>query len=276
MKKYILIILITFFCLKGNSQISLDYFVPHFFIGKGIGDMNDIISIGGIGYDVGYELPNSSFGIYGFYNTGSYSRMKEDLPIFRPMYGQETLPIINNSTASTYGIKLRYTPFKFKYQRFNPYIEIGGGFARYKSFWKSNGTSINNVNVNPYIENDEECPKKPFEERERIMRNTTLMSMAEIGFTYRLTKDGVFSEKSGIKDNSGLYLSLSARLEYGGLVRYNNIKNHPYRFYYDSGLSNTQDYPYSHLVPSRITPSNFEMGRHSMLVFQLSLSKLIF
>jgi len=271
MKNALIVVVIAFCTQQLKSQISIDYFAPHVFMGKGINDMKDISFVAGIGYDFGYEMTGSNFGIYGFFNSGTYSRMKDELPIFRPQSGMETLPIINKSNVSTYGLKLRYTIGKLNHNRLKPYIEIGGGFARHKNFWKSNGMYLENQDTEA-----EDCPKKAFQEKERIIRNTAMMGVAEIGLSYCVTKDGFIPENYNGVRNSGYYITLSARLEYGGTVIYNNLKNHPYRFYYNSGLGNEQDRPYSHLAPPRSLSNNFDSGRHTMILFQLSLSRVIF
>lgn len=274
MKKLSLIIALAISFLKLNAQVSLDYLVPHFFVGKGIGEMNNVSSIVGIGYDIGYEIPNSPFGVYGFLNSGTYGRLKRELPISRPLNDTHILPIINKSNVTTYGLKVRYTPLKLKQPRFNPFIEIGFGSARHKSIWRSNGISLEGEDL--YTSVDEDCPKNPFEEREMYMRNTALMSNTEIGFTYKLYSENQTAENPQISKDNGLYLTFSVRLEYGGNVIYNNVKNHPYRFFYDSGINNAQDRPLTHLAPPRSAPGAFDAGRHTMVMFQLSISKVIF
>jgi hypothetical protein len=263
-------------CLIGSvgwSQINQDFLVPHLNIGTGMCEMKEINNVVGFGYDIGYDFQSTGFGISGFYNMNRISARTEELPMFREEYGTDDMIIKNRSRASTYGVKLRYTPPALQYSRVTPYAELGGGFATHTSVWRSPGKQV------MIDDSDPNCPKYEYQFRDRGVqsRSTTMIGVGEVGMLIRLY--GAYPNSHQMRNNNdraGWYLGLSARLEYGGEVQYRLPGNNPYQFNYDSGLGAQNDQPYAHLTPSGASRDGNLLGRHQMFMFQVSLVRTIF
>lgn len=273
MKRIIYILSISLIAATGFGQVNQDFLVPHLNIGKGFGEMEQIESAIGFGYDFGVDIPHSSFGISGFYNMNQYSRMDRELPMYREENGLDTTTIKNRSRVSTYGVKLRYTPLALQYSRVMPYVEVGGGFATHTSAWRSPGDAV----LVDY--SDPDCPHYEYRFRDRgvLSRSTTIMGVGEVGLLIRLYGDyETRHEMKTNKSRSGWYLGLSARAEYGGQVDFRNARANPHHFQYDSGLGAQYDLPNAHLATGGNARELTSTGRHQMVFFQVSLVKTIF
>lgn len=260
-----------------QAQINTDFLIPNFNIGMGLKEMKDISVATGFGYDVGYDFPESSFGISAFYNFSRYGRVLENLPMYREEYGEDIVGVRNISRVSSYGVKFRYIPFIEQQTRFLPYAEVGAGFATHTSLWKSKGRKYQTGF-------DPECPKYAYEFKHRgIMdRNTTLIGLAEIGLNIRLDGmtyyilDDLFVDRLKNRFRTGWYLSLSVRYEHGGKVSYNHPKAYKHEFYYDSGLGIEYDTPFSATKSIDLIREPRTPNRHQMLFFQIGIAKTIF
>ena len=180
----------------------------------------------------------------------------------------ESVTVDNRSRLSTYGLKLRYSPEILQGKRFVPYAEIGAGFATHSSLWNSQGDLLDVT----YDYSDPDCPKTTYhyghDERKRMHRNTTFIGTGEIGFRLRIAPENRTTR-------GGWYLGASARVELGGEVEYKNAQGSPHHFYYNSGLGSEYDTPFANQAPinDRATSS---IANHQMLVFQISITRVLF
>jgi hypothetical protein len=265
-----LIFSIVFFAVmtSGKAQGNIEI-LPHVYLGTGINQMKDITVHPGFGWDIGYDFEGSSFGASAFYNFSRYSMRSEQLPMFNHEDGlNEKVDVDNKSRVSTYGLKMRYSPLVLQGRRFVPYAELGVGLATHSTVWNSQGELYDIT----YDYSDPDCPKTTYhyghEETERIHRNTTFIGTGEIGFRVRIAPDHRTTR-------NGWYLGASARVELGGQVEYRNANQSPHHFYYESGLSSEENTPFSSEAPMNDRGTS-SFANHQMLVFQISLTKVLF
>jgi len=268
MKRIIFAIAFLMATVVGRAQGNFDI-LPHINIGTGIGQMSDIEVHPGFGWDVGIDFQGNSFGISSFYNFSRYSMKEQNLPMHTIEDGyNENVTVENKSRLSTYGVKLRYSPLVLQGRRFVPYAELGAGFATHSSIWSSKGDLYDIT----YDYSDPDCPKTTYHyghnERDRIHRNSTVIGIGEIGFRLRLLPENRTTRE-------GWYIGASARVELGGKVEYRNATGSPHHFYYESGLGSEFDKPFASEAPMNDRGVS-SRANHQMLVFQISLTRMLF
>jgi hypothetical protein len=257
----------------GSAQINNDFLVPHVLIGKGLGDMKEVQSAFGWGYDIGYDLPNNSFGFSLFYNRLSLANVRETLPMYRDKFGIENVVVRNRSTIQTIGLKFRYTPEQLHYERIYPYVEVGIGRAYHRASWRTRVDEASldyfHLNYYDYVE--------AYKNKEDLNREQTLIILGEIGFNLRLFAElDSKSERQLAKNRNGWYLGVSMRIESGGDVTFRNPKHNPDHFYFDSGLGNFADNPFTTQSFPFDEERTFANAAHRLVFLQISLMRILF
>lgn len=235
--------------------------------------MQEISQTFGLGYDIGYDIPASSFGVSGFYNFNRIGKVKETLPMYRDKYGIEEVDVVNVSRIHSYGIKLRYTPDRLQYSRFVPYAELGIGRAHYTSLWRA---QVSQPSLDFYHLYYEEY-MDTYRQREVLHQETTLFLVSEVGVLIRLYAE-LESNAARRKANNrnGWYLGLSVRLETGGEVSFRNPQHNPDHFYFDSQLGTFADNPFTTQSFPFDENKTFGTAPHRFLFIQFSLMRVLF
>lgn len=273
MRKFITYISPFLFSVHVNGQLNNDFLIPHFNAGKGLGEMSEIISTVGFGYDIGYDIPSSSFGLSAFFNFNRIGRVKEKLPMYRDIYGIETVDVVNSARINAYGVKFKYSPRQLHYHRVLPFIEMGVGRATHSALWRSNlsepSLDYYHLEYFDYV--------NTFKQREILHRNKTNYIMGEIGLLICLYSELETKEQRRIEKNrNGWYLGLSVRVEKGGAVTFRNPKHNSDHFYFDSGLGTFSDYPFNSQNFPFDDSKTYGNSAHHFIFFQVSLMHLIF
>jgi hypothetical protein len=265
--------LILIFSSFAVGQINNDFIVPHINIGRGLGEMHEISQTYGFGYDIGYDIPNSSFGVSGFYNFNRIGKVKETLPMYRDKYGIEDVDVVNISRIHSYGIKLRFTPDRLQYSRFVPYTELGIGRAHYISLWRSQVSQPSLDFYHLYYEDYMDT----YKQREVLHKETTLFLVGEVGILIRLYAElDSNAARRKAQNRNGWYLGVSLRLETGGEVSFRNPQHNTDHFYFDSELGTFADNPFTTQSFPFDENKTFGTAPHRFLFFQISLMRVLF
>lgn len=254
--KVILVALLMF----GTAQAQVEVDLFNGYIAQGMGDMKGF-NYFGMSSEFGYRFPNTPIMINGFYSGGTYNYRTEYLPMYSESHGYtEQVTAENNGGIRSMGMRLRIASAPQKDRLFFPYLELGGGHARYQQNWTTQGLTPGSY------EPDEYCPKN-YESRGSINRNGTFFVSSEVGFMIQYPG---FKNEIG----KGVYFGFSVRHEIGGLVEYAQVNKNPQHFYYESGLGEEFDRPFANqtVVKGR---GEINKARHHQLMYKLTLFRLV-
>lgn len=259
--------------------------------GTGIWEMRDIERSRGLGLSLSF-MNNDNFSFNTFYTLNRYSFYEEKNYAFVPNVGKAEVDISNISRVSTIGGLFRWSPKKISTPVIKPTFGLGGGAAIHTSVWKIapdkyeiphpnagetyEVTHSDKDGKNSYTTTEVYPDTKIITHSDRglISRDATMMGVAELGVTFDLTKNRDYSRK-GLSFRDGLIIFANARLELGGHVTYMNAEAHPHHFQYNSGISENQNTPNSHLTPMEEIRFGTELKRHQMLYFQFGIKKVL-
>lgn len=261
--------------------------------GTGIWEMSDIETARGVGLNLSI-MKSEHFSFNSFYTFNGYSFYEEKNYANVPSYGKAEVDISNASRVSTFGGVFRWSPKKISTPVIKPVFGLGGGAAIHTSVWKI--APENYVIPHPqagetyeqtHYSNDDkgstwtttevypETKTITHHDRGLISRDATMMGVGELGISFDLSKNREW-KNMGRSFRDGLIIYVHTRLELGGQVSYKNAAANPHHFYYNSGISENQNTPNSHLTPIEEIRFGPELKRHQMLYFQIGIRKALF
>lgn len=259
-------------------------------VGQGILQMRDIESARGFGASLSF-LENERISINTFYTLNRYSKMEAVDYAVVPEMGKKEVDITNVSGVATFGGLVRWSPEKLSTHVFRPSFGLGVGAAIHTSRWdlfrqdviphplagqtyqtttetKGGGTV---TNTHTYPQNQ----RLYHSDEGIIVRDGTMMGVAELGLNFNLSRKNSTLPRS--RDfREGLVVFVNGRLEMGGRVDYRNAATNPHHFYYESGISESQNTPYSNLTPVEEIRSGPQRNLHQMFYLQFGIRKTIF
>ena len=195
-------------------------------VGQGLNSMKKTIPVhGGVSYGFTYT-PKKSPVTFGYRNAlNLYSTTtKNELPYYREDYVHEVANISNNHKISQHIIFTRIDINKKG--AVSPFIEAGGGYARYKSEWTA---------TDPYENNNNSC--EGYMGHGSFYKSGTFIANASTGVNIKLNK------LSGKNNCSGVWLTFAIDYSTGGKVNYLNSKLNNEQFYYEVGTPALTDQP---------------------------------
>lgn len=193
-------------------------FTSDMLIGQGEGlNSSSLPMHGGASYGFLYSPKKSPFS-FGYRNSMNfYSTITlDELPFYREDYVHDVADITNTNSISQH---ILFTRIEInKNGGFSPFIEVGGGYARYKSKWSAS---------DPYESSNDNC--EGYLDQGKFFKSGTFMANASAGVNIKFNK-------LGNRDNcSGFWLTLAVDYAAGGKVSYLNSKINALHFYYDQG-----------------------------------------
>ncbi len=258
MKKIKLFLICFGISSAANSQVEWDLFNTS--IAQGVGQQKGLLYLN-MSTELGYRLPNSPFMINASYSGGTFNRQTEYLPMYTADEGHaENVRVRSFGGIQSFGLRLRYSPEFFNERRFFPYIELGGGHARYRQKWNTRGE----LNQDP----TDHCPTYQHAKSGHINQSSTFFASGEIGFM--LQYPGKYST-----DGKGAFFGFSVRYESGGEIRYADPKSHRQHFYYNSGLGDEFDRPFLN-EPGKGDRGLYNIARHQQLIYKLTILRIVF
>lgn len=241
-----------------NSQVEWDLFNTS--IAQGVGEQKGLLYFC-MSTEMGYRLPNSPLMINAFYSGGQFNKQTEALPMYTVDDGHgENVRVRSFGGIQSFGLRLRYSPEFFNERRFFPYIELGGGHARYRQRWNTRGE------LTPDATDD--CPKYQHVKTGHINQSSTFFGSGEIGFMFQ------YPGKYSI-DGKGAFFGFSVRYETGGTIRYADPSTHRQHFYYNSGLGDEFDRPFLN-EPGKGDRGLYNIARHQQLIYKLTFLRIVF
>lgn len=251
----------VFLLILGTARAQIEADLFHGYIAQGLGDMKGF-NYFGMSSEFGYRLPNSTIMINGFYSGGTYNYRTEYLPMYSENEGySDAVSVENNGGVRSMGLRIRFASSPHEDRLFFPFLELGGGHARYRQNWSANGK------LNMYHEPGEDCPMDEFRQQGSIHRNGTFFVSSEVGFMIQYP-----GHRS--KNGKGLHFGFSIRHEIGGLVDYAQVNKNPQHFYYDSGLGSEFDRPFANQAAT-VVRGLVKRSRHHQLMYKLTLLRLV-
>lgn len=227
MKNWIFIILMVL-STSIRTQIYGDYSM---LFGSGIGQMNDL-RFYGLGFGFGYQAPCSVWGLGIYMSQRASGGRSEVLPMYTEYSGfGEHVAVENNSTHNTLTLNFRYLQLPNE-SRWQSYLDFGAGIVTYKNFWESQGKKIPNSSSFFGMFNSYDHVNDGVN-----LRNLTYQGTGEIGLAFRW---GPARENC-----SSSFSAIAIRMEYGGRVQYMLPKVYHDHFYYESGMENLPNAPFS-------------------------------
>lgn len=188
-------------------------------VGKGLKSMSATVPLhSGVSYGFFYSPKFSPFS-FGYRNVlncySSYT--KNELPFYREDYVHEVANISNTHSISQNILFSRIELFKNK--GISPFVEVGGGYARYKSKWSA---------TDPYESSNDNC--EGYLDNGKILTSGTFIASASAGVNFKLNK------LSGKNNCSGVWLTIALDYTRGGKVNYLNSELNNNQFYYGQGV----------------------------------------
>jgi len=244
----------------GTTQAQVEYDLFNMYGAQGLGEMKGL-NYFGMSTEFGYRIPETPFMINTFYSGGKFNRSEEQLPMYTEESGySDDVRIRSNGGIRNLGLRVRYTPSYFDNRNFFPYIELGGGHARYRQNWTSRGDLTE--------DSTPDCPHYQHHERGWIHKSGTFYASGELGCMFRYPGQ---SKPAG----KGAFFGFSVRYERGGLVNYADPSSQKQHFYYDSGLGEEFDRPFMN-TPEASGRSILNTARHEQLMYKLTVLRVVF
>lgn len=260
MKNFILFLTLLGTARPTQAQVQFEPLNVNY--SQGLGEMKDLGFVG-VSAEFGYSLKETPFTINAFYSGGDFQWRMEYLPIQTETSGfSEEVRVRSRGAIKTMGLRLRYSPEMFNTTRFLPYGEVGIGHARYSQNWDSRGEQT----VNP----TDACPKYQHHEHGRVHLGSTFFGSAELGLLFRYNKKRQDEDYNG----KGAFFGFSVRYELGGRVSYADPHAHAEHFYYDSGLGQSADRPFT-VASENLGRSMTKTARHQHLIYKISFLRLV-
>lgn len=246
--------------MMGSVQAQSEFDLFNVYGAQGVNEMKGL-NYFGMSSEFGYRIPDSPFTINAFYSGGKFNQSTEQLPMYTSESGySDEVRIRSNGGIRNVGLRLRYSPSYFDNRNFFPYIELGGGHARYRQNWNSRGAFTEDATP--------DCPKYEHHERGWIHKAGTFYASGELGLMFRYPRQSK-------PDGKGAFFGFSVRYERGGLVDYADPSSQKQHFYYDSGLGDEFDRPFMN-TPEASGRSLFNTARHEQIMYKITLLRFVF
>lgn len=266
MRKNLLFLFFLGISSSAYSQVEWEMMTLTSFV-RGVGEQKGFNYLN-IGTEIGYGIPKTPFFINTFYSGGTYNNRAENLPMYTAESGYgENVRVQSFGGIRSMGLRLRYSPQFFKSQIYFPFVELGGGHARYRQRWKTQGELVDDP------ESMEGHKKYAHKTSGYLNQSATFFVSREMGILIKVLPFDVlkkFNEK-----RAGWYMGISVRYEIGGIINYTNPMNNPRHFYYNSGLGDAFDRPFQ----SEPTSNDKDLvipTRHNQLIFKITAFRMIY
>jgi hypothetical protein len=223
---------------------------------------------GGFSYGFLYSPKRSPFS-FGYRNAMNIysSTMRKELPFYREDYVHSVANISNTNMISQH---ILFTRIEInKNGGFSPFIEIGGGYAKYKSKWSA---------TDPYESNNNDC--EGYVDQGTFFKSGTFMANASAGVNIK------FNKLSNRDNCTGIWLTMAVDYTRGGMVSYLNSKTNALHFYYDQGTPiltgnprspvSTHDHGGNSVAPGGCySPYSPYYERHELIQLRIGLTMVI-
>lgn len=217
MKKIFTPFILSFFLLPTtlSAQFGIE---TDIMLGSGMHQLQKTVPFhGGIGMGLFWNIKQSPLSVGWRVNGNFYgSSEQNEVPFYNEHYVHEVANITNTHTLS---MNVFYLHAEVNRNgRIAPFVELGGGWASYKSRWSA---------LDPYEQTNDDC--KGYHQTGSIMTSRTPTINASAGINIK------FHQWGNNQKCSGLWLTLACDYSRGNHVEHLNSKLNSQQFYYDMG-----------------------------------------